>query len=135
MKINNVGFEYMGRISSLSQSRIEVSIVSRSESKAEPPIQMTVAQAFLKEKKMDTLVRQLTELGMAKWLPFSADRSVPKPDEQRLSNREKRWGTIAREAVKQCRRGRIPEIGAASNFEKVLVSGEEHDLNIIFIKD
>jgi 16S rRNA (uracil1498-N3)-methyltransferase len=91
-----------------------------------------VAQAFLKEKKMDDLVRKLCELGVAKWIPFFSQRSIPRPDASRLAGRRRRWQRIAAEALKQCRRADLPEIGEALSFEAVLDVGQTCDLNIVF---
>ena len=64
------GFEYEAKIVDLSTGRVKVSVIRRFPSTAESPVQITVAQGFLKEKKMDGLVRQLSELGIIKWIPF-----------------------------------------------------------------
>ena len=98
----------------------------------ESSLQITVAQGILKDRKMDGLVRQLTELGVSRWVPFIAERSVPRPDAQRFQARKKRWEKIAREAVKQCRRGRIPDICDLRTFEEMLALGTASDLRIVF---
>jgi len=126
------GFEYRAEIIALSPERIKVSITNRFPSTAESPVQIIVAQAFLKEKKMDGLVRQLTELGVTKWIPFFAERSVSRPAKKQISARTQRWKKIAREALKQCKRGRIMEIGETVSFEEVLNLGESCDLKVVF---
>jgi len=126
------GFEYRAEILALSPERIKVSITNRSPSTAESPVQIVVAQAFLKEKKMDGLVRQLSELGITKWIPFFAKRSVSRPDKKQISARTQRWEKIAKEALKQCKRGRIMEIGETLPFEEMLDLGKSCDLKIIF---
>jgi len=126
------GFEYRAEIIALSPERIKVSITSSSPSTAESPIQIVVAQAFLKEKKMDDLVRQLTELGVTKWIPFFAERSVSRPEKKQISARTQRWKKIAKEALKQCKRGRIMEIGKTVSFGEVLNLGESYDLKVVF---
>ncbi|MFC1516917.1 RsmE family RNA methyltransferase, partial [Thermodesulfobacteriota bacterium] len=55
-----------------------------------------------------------------------------RPDEKRLSERVKRWGKIAKEALKQSKRGRMMEIGEPGSFEEAIMLGEEHDLKIAF---
>ncbi len=126
------GFEFEASIVSISPDRVEVSIIQRFPSIAESPVQVIVAQAFLKERKMDGLVRQLTELGITRWIPFFASRSVARPDKKQLSSRTERWKKIAKEALKQCRRGRIPEICEAVSYEDVLDLGQFCDLKIAF---
>lgn len=126
------GFEYQARIVAVSAGRVEVSILQRFPATAESPVQITIAQAFLKEKKMDRLVRQLTELGISKWTPFFAKRSVPRPSKKNLSARLERWKKIAKEALKQCKRGCVPQIGETATFEEVLNQSQACDIKIAF---
>jgi 16S rRNA (uracil1498-N3)-methyltransferase len=126
------GLEFVAKIVSLSPRRVEVSVLRKTISCAEPPVQIVVAQSFLKEKKMDILVKQLTELGVVGWIPFFSERSVPRPDKDRLAARKKRWEKIATESLKQCGRGRIMEIGTAVSFETILGIGEAFDLKVAF---
>jgi len=126
------GFEYEAKIVDLSSGKVKVSVIRRFPSAAESPAQITVAQGFLKEKKMDGLVRQLSELGINKWNPFIADRSVPRPDKKQLSARTKRWEKISKEAIKQCKRGCIMEIGDTVSFEEILNLSQTADLKIAF---
>jgi 16S rRNA (uracil1498-N3)-methyltransferase len=129
------GFEYEAEIVELSPGKVNASLIRRFPSTAESSIRITVAQGFLKERKMDGLVRQLSELGITKWMPFIAERSVPMPAKKQLLTRTKRWEKIAREAVKQCRRGRIMEIGDTVTFSQVLNQAQICDLKIAFWED
>ena len=129
------GFDYEAKIIDLSPGRVRVSLIRRFPSTTESPLKIILAQAFLKEKKMDGLVRQLSELGIVKWIPFIAERSVPRPDKKQLLARTKRWEKIARAALKQCRRGRIMEIGETVSFEEMLDLGQFCDLKVAFWED
>ena len=126
------GSEYAARIVGFSSDNVNVSVLREFPSTTESPVQITVAQGFLKEKKMDTLIRQLTELGITRWIPFFAERSVPRPDKARLRARVVRWKKIAQEALKQCGRGWVTEIVAPCSFEEILNLRETGDLKIVF---
>ena len=129
---DGTGFEYEARILAISPGGVEVSIIKSFPSTSESPVQIIMAQALLKDRKMDNLVRQLTELGITRWIPFFAQRSIPRPDEKRLLTREKRWKKIAQEAVKQCKRGRTTEIDSIVSYEEMLNLGKECDLKVAF---
>ena len=129
---DGTGLNYETRIVTLLPKSVEVSVIRRFSSTAESSVQITVAQALLKDRKMDLLVMQLTELGITRWIPFIAKRSVPRPDKKRLVTRTERWKKIAQEAVKQCKRCRSPEIDATVSFEDVLNLGKDSDLKIVF---
>ena len=129
---DGTGHEYVSRIDGIVSGNVDISILERTIAETESPIKIIVAQAFLKEKKMDMLVRQLTELGIAGWFPFISERSVSRPDKKRIESRIKRWERISKESLKQCRRGVMPEIGDLLDFDGVLKLSEKYDNKIVF---
>ena len=129
---DGAGFEYEAVIRKMSATKVDVEILSKVRATLRSGPKIMVAQAFLKEKKMDDLVRKLCELGVAKWIPFFSRRSIPRPNASRLAGRRRRWQRIAAEALKQCRRVDLPEITEALSFEAVLDVGKTCDLNIVF---
>ena len=132
MLFDGAGFEYEAVIINMSARKVEVEIRRKRKATLNYGVQITVAQAFLKEKKMDDLVRKLCELGVARWIPFFSQRSIARPDKRRLAGRTQRWRRIATEALKQCRRIDTPEIGEALSFESVLDFSKSCDLKILF---
>jgi 16S rRNA (uracil1498-N3)-methyltransferase len=129
---DGTGFEYAAVIKEMSATEVKVKIRSKVRAIARSAVQIMVAQAFLKEKKMDELVRRLCELGVARWIPFFSQRAIARPDASRLAGRSRRWHRIAAEALKQCRRPDLPEISPALSFEAVLAFSKTCDLSIVF---
>lgn len=129
---DGTGTEYLSIITSIRADSAFMEITERFSAESESPVRISVAQGFLKDKKMDQLVRHLTELGIVRWAPFMADRSIPTPDEKRLAKRMERWRKIAKEALKQCRRGMEMEICPPLSMEGVIEWGKKCDLKIIF---
>ncbi len=129
---DGTGAEYEAVIISLDATTFDVDIQRRLHSDAYSGIRILVAQAFLKEKKMDDLVRKLTELGVAGWIPFFSQRSIARPDKKRLDSRLQRWNRIASEALKQCRRKTMLEITEPLRFDAMLEFGKDCDLKIVF---
>ena len=81
----------------------------------EPPARaLTVATALPKGKRWQFLVEKLTELGAAVITPVKFSRSVVTGSDPENAVR---W---AREACKQCRRARLPEITPEIPLEKFL---------------
>jgi 16S rRNA (uracil1498-N3)-methyltransferase len=126
------GNGYRAIIVSASPQRVRFTIEETVPLLAESSVRITLAQGILKDRKMDDLIRQLTELGIARWIPFYAARSIPVPGKKGLGKRLDRWEKIALEAVKQCRRGRVPEIRPAGNFDEMLAASADCDLKILF---
>jgi 16S rRNA (uracil1498-N3)-methyltransferase len=126
------GYEFLAEITSLSPAQVEVLVVDYYPATTESPARIVVAQGFLKEAKMDDIVRQLTELGISGWIPFMAERSVPRPDQKQLEKRIERWNAISQQSIKQCRRGRTLEISAPMAFEEAVQAAGDYDVKIVF---
>ena len=129
---DGAGFEYESRILRFASGRVEIEIGRKFMGTKESPVQISVAQALLKEKKMDRLVRHLCELGMTRWMPFISERSVPRPDQKRSADRAERRSKIVKESCKQCQRSKLPQIIKTSTFKEVLNYGRTCDLNVVF---
>ena len=129
---DGTGYEYEATIIKLSANMVNVEVQHKSIAKMNEGVQIIVGQAYLKERKMDDLVRKLCELGVSHWIPFFSHRSIPRPDKRKLTARSQRWRRIATEAVKQCRRINAMQIGEACFFEDVLAFGDSCDLKIVF---
>ncbi|RLC30394.1 MAG: 16S rRNA (uracil(1498)-N(3))-methyltransferase [Deltaproteobacteria bacterium] len=130
--IDGTGMEYTARITGFAAGTVALRIIGKHICETESHVKITIAAGMLKDKKMDELVRRLTELGVSCWAPFFAARSVPRPDPRRLAVRTARWKKIAVEALKQSRRSRMPEIMGPASFEDRLSLAQGSDLKIIF---
>ena len=128
---DGIGNEYNARIRSIQPNRVYFDIIGTLQSTAEPRCRVTIAQALLKKKKMDGLIRQLTEIGIARFVPFVSRRSVPKPAASKMVTKRNRWETIAIEAVKQCRRGRPPKVGPLVSFDDLVNAIDHPNVRII----
>lgn len=126
------GGEFEARISSVSSDRVTVKILETRPVRKALGAEIGIAQAFLKDKKMDGLIRQLTELGMSEWIPFISERSVARPEANRLAHRVERWQKIARESVKQCRRSTIPRVHGAMDWNGLFDEALKWDLKYLF---
>jgi len=129
---DGINYEYEAVISNIGADKVEIEIQHKSQINVSAGTRIMVAQAFLKEKKMDDLVRKLSELGIAGWIPFFSQRSIARPDKDRLAGRIQRWKRIATEALKQCRRKNMLEISEALTFDEVLEFSKNCDLKIVF---
>nr|HID59444.1 16S rRNA (uracil(1498)-N(3))-methyltransferase [Desulfobacterales bacterium] len=126
------GNGYESRIISVEPNRIALSILTCFPSITESPVRITIAQALLKNRAMDRIVRQITELGITGFIPHISARSVPRPDNERLKKRCQRWERIAKEALKQCNRCVPPKINQVVLFRNLICEETPHDLKIIF---
>jgi 16S rRNA (uracil1498-N3)-methyltransferase len=130
--IDGHGGEYLAQVVSIQRGDIKVEVLEKLISNDEPALRIAVAQGYLKDKKMDGVVRQLTELGVDCWIPFFSGRSIPLPNPARLINRSRRWQKISLESLKQCRRRHAMAIEPAVSFKQAVKQAQDYDLKIIF---
>ncbi len=88
---------------------------------ATPAWRLEVWLPLLKGGRTDDLVRQLTELGAGRVVPFVSSRSVARlPAEgPKTARRVARWRDIATEATRQCGRGDVMEVASPAGLPAV----------------
>jgi 16S rRNA (uracil1498-N3)-methyltransferase len=87
---------------------------------------------MLKGKKMDELIHRMVELGVVAWIPFFSKRSVPVFDETKIQKKRSRWQKIAKEAMKQCKRTRAPDIHIRSTLCETMEFAKNCEEKFIF---
>jgi len=130
--VDGQGWQYRARITGSTPRSVSLLLLEQYPAIPESHLEITMGQGFLRARKMDRMVRQLTELGASWFIPFIAERSVPRPMPARLAARRHRWETIAREALKQCGRSQATQIGQVVSFQEVISASQAYDLKIIF---
>ncbi|MFH1137934.1 MAG: 16S rRNA (uracil(1498)-N(3))-methyltransferase [Pseudomonadota bacterium] len=129
--VDGRGGEFPARIVNLDPGRVDLVIVAALRSESEPPLNLTLGLAVLKSDNMDLVVQKGTELGLTRLVPLYTDRSAVRLDGQRAEKKVLRWREIARQAVKQCRRGRVPDIEPVMNLDDFLAGPGEAELKIM----
>jgi 16S rRNA (uracil1498-N3)-methyltransferase len=78
----------------------------------EPPTmhQLCIGFALTKGAKPELVVQKLTELGIDRIVPFQAERSVVRWEDDRAGRAQQRLGAVARAAAMQSRRAWIPVV-------------------------
>jgi 16S rRNA (uracil1498-N3)-methyltransferase len=118
------GASYLAEVEEVGRDRTRLRLVEKKESGDGKRMNLILAQSVLKAKKMDMLVQKATELGITRLIPVAAERSVVKFTEREALKVE-RWRKIAREAAKQSRNSRIPEILHHVSMREFLSSRNE----------
>jgi RNA methyltransferase, RsmE family len=123
-------FEYIVEISEIGRDYIESRIVDKQSFAREPDLKLTLYQGIPKQGKMETIIQKNVELGIDSIVPLFTDRTVV-VDHGNFHKKTERWQKIADEAVKQCKRGIIPQIKREVNFKEMLNDLDKYEL-IIF---
>jgi 16S rRNA (uracil1498-N3)-methyltransferase len=133
--IDGTGLECDARIVRITAGEVEVSILRRRHSDDRTSPRIVIAQALLKDNKADAIIRQITEMGIHAWVPYTAHRSVPVLNDRRIRSRKDRWEKIAIEALKQSRRSTLLAISDLMTFDAMLAYGQSCDIKLIFWED
>ncbi|MBU1195234.1 MAG: 16S rRNA (uracil(1498)-N(3))-methyltransferase [Proteobacteria bacterium] len=126
------GKDYAAQIMCVSKDSVRINVISDIETGTESALEITLCTGMLKDKKMDFVIKHVTQLGIRRWIPFFCEHAVPLPDPKKIKARQRRWETIAKESLKQCRRSLLPEITDPVNFENLLEVSDQYDRKIIF---
>lgn len=84
---------------------------------ADIAIRLTVAAAVPKGDRADWMIEKLSELGVLRFVPLAAARSVVLPEGK---NKRQRWTRIATEAAKQSRRRGVMRIDELTRLSDAL---------------
>jgi len=87
----------------------------------ESPLRCCLVQAVpARAPRMDTIVRQATELGVDRIVPVFAERSQhPKGQQKGAERKAERWRRIADAAAEQSQRRLVPDIDAPCRFAEL----------------
>lgn len=85
-------------------------VVAAVEDVPEPAPRVTVVQALPKGERGELAVEVLTEIGVARVVPWAASRSVAVWKGERAARSHAKWQATAREAAKQARRAWHPVV-------------------------
>lgn len=116
---DSVQFEYVAEITEMEKEYIEVKILDKQKFAREPELKLTLFQGVPKQGKMETIIQKTVELGVYSIVPVFTDRTVV-VDKGNFGKKIERWQKIADEAVKQCKRGIIPQIQREMTFQEML---------------
>lgn len=91
-----------------------------------------LVQGLAKGEKMDIVLRQATELGIAGFYPAIMQRSIVRLDEKKTTKRHERFRAIARNAALQSGRVSIPDVSPTEPLQNILDYWNENDLVLLF---
>jgi 16S rRNA (uracil1498-N3)-methyltransferase len=114
------GNEFRCVISDVRSHHARLEIIEPLCPSRESCIDLTLAQGLAKGEKFDLIVQKATELGVSRIVALATENSDVKLDEQRSARRVERWRRISLEAIKQCGRTKLVDIGKPLGLEEFL---------------
>lgn len=110
------GSDYLCEILSADPDAVDLHVLEKSPTIAEPDVRVTLYQGLPKAEKMEWIVQKSVELGVSRIVPMLTARCVSRPDRAAMTKKIARWGKIALEAAKQSGRGCLPCVDEAVEF-------------------
>ncbi len=117
---DGLGREYEIEVSGVQHGQVMGEIIRVLSESEQPSIGIKLVQGIAKGDKMDFIIQKAVELGVDAIYPLISQHAVVKLEQDRALKKQERWQTIAREACKQCRRSRIPEVHAPLSLDALL---------------
>ena len=111
---------FSGRVISVSEDCVTISVESVTEDNAEPTVKVTLYQALVKGDKFDTVIQKSVECGVYEIVPVICERCIVKLDADACEKKVTRWQKIADEASKQCGRGMLPKVLSPMTFKQAI---------------
>lgn len=128
--LDGAGGRWRGEIEAVSDGDVRLRLIESLDSH-ESPLRLTVYEGIPKADKLDFIAQKLTELGAAALTPVRMERCVVKLDDRDGEKRRERLEKIAREAAKQCGRGRFPRVERPLDWPRALEEMKRHELLLI----
>ncbi|MBC7106274.1 MAG: 16S rRNA (uracil(1498)-N(3))-methyltransferase, partial [Firmicutes bacterium] len=120
LTVSDGRFLYRAEITAVRSREVEAVVHERWESDVEPRYRVRLVQGVPKGDKMDSVVRQATEVGVAEIVPLLSRYVVPERTPDAWGRRVERWRRIAREAAKTSGRAAVPPVRDPAGWEQVL---------------
>jgi 16S rRNA (uracil1498-N3)-methyltransferase len=105
-------------VTRVARGSVELAVHGRRVVPVPEPV-LVVVQAIPKGDRGPLAVELMTEVGVDVVVPWAAERCVVRWSGERGERSLARWRSTAREAAKQARRGRIPEVTGPATVAEV----------------
>jgi len=126
------GSAWEAEVAAVSKDRADLVIIRPIPKPPPAATRLALYQSYLKDRKMDQVIRQATELGAWKVCAFFSQRAVPRPNAAKTAKRKERWEKIAAETLKQCRGGRMPQLDVLPDLNEVLQETAQWPVKVMF---
>ncbi|WP_072328645.1 MULTISPECIES: 16S rRNA (uracil(1498)-N(3))-methyltransferase [unclassified Paenibacillus] len=121
------GREAVAVLRSLEAGEVTAAVEQWLPPDKEPRVDVWIAQSLPKGDKMELVIQKGTEIGAARFIPFSSERTVVQWDAKKEGKRLERWQKIAKEAAEQAHRSCIPAVESVQSWKGLLKLAAEAD--------
>jgi 16S rRNA (uracil1498-N3)-methyltransferase len=129
--LDNLGAEYKLCLTNVTKYEIRARVVGKQPATGEPAARITLFQSLGKQDKFEWVLQKCTEIGVVRFVPVLARRSVIRNCRHIGANRLARWRRIVTEAAEQSHRGRLPTLDEPIRLEKGMAELQGFERSLI----
>jgi 16S rRNA (uracil1498-N3)-methyltransferase len=111
------GAEHAASIIALKAERVDVELGAALAPLPESPLAITLAQGISRGERMDYAIQKATELGVARIVPLTCERSVVRLRPDQAVQRHEHWRGVVISACEQCGRATLPALEAPRRLD------------------
>jgi 16S rRNA (uracil1498-N3)-methyltransferase len=126
--LDGVGTELDCTVQRVSRNEVALLVCERRQT-PRSAVEVTLLQAIVKGKAMETIIQKATELGVTRIIPLQTDRIVPHLDQE--NQKQTKWQITAIETIKQCGSRWLPQIDVPVAPAGFLKRTESFDLALV----
>jgi 16S rRNA (uracil1498-N3)-methyltransferase len=109
--------EYEVQITAVSGNALTANVVGERQPPHEADVEVILYQSLIRANRFDLVLEKGTEIGVSRFVPVTASRSIIQGNGEPSAARSERWSRLVTEAAEQCGRGRLPRIEAPIALE------------------
>ncbi|HUT30262.1 MAG TPA: RsmE family RNA methyltransferase [Sedimentisphaerales bacterium] len=129
--LDNFGWEHKLRLTKVGKYEIRAEVVGKELATSEPAVRITLFQSLGKQDKFEWVLQKCTEIGVVRFVPVIAERSVVRNCREIGANKLSRWKRIITEAAEQSHRGVAPVLDEPIKLEKGMAELEGFERSLI----
>lgn len=123
-------YEYICEVKNIDKRSIELSVLEKRISLAEPNTKVVLMSGYLKGDKNELVVQKAVELGASEIVFFNSSFCSAFSSDNKML----RLNKVSVEASKQCGRAKIPKVKYFDSFDLALEYGESFDNKLIALE-
>jgi len=125
--VDGEGLAHFCEVISATPRMFSCRVVKTVKNWGEPPVTVELAAGLSKSGKFDWTCEKAVELGAARILPFTSDKSAVKVDDPAAAKRKvARYRRLAFAAMKQCQRSVWPPVEHVASLESIIERFESY---------
>lgn len=124
--LDNAGGASHAEISAIHKRSFTARLGGAAEVAPEPSIHITVAQALGKGDRFEQVIAHSTEIGASAFIPLATERAVVRLTPAEAEAKRARWNLVAKGAVEQAGRARIPPVALLQTLPELASRLDEY---------